>query len=160
MTAASNYLELKVLDHILRFGNGSVTVGSGAGYQPPATIHVGLFSGGTAAGTALESGTNSTSGSTNWGFYEINNGAYARQSITFAAAANGSCASNSTVTFPQADADYDSAGSQGNTITHIALLDASSSGNVLFYGALGTTKQVTNGDTFQINAGSLTISLA
>jgi hypothetical protein len=64
------------------------------------------------------------------------------------------------VTFPQADADYDSAGSQGNTITHIALLDASSSGNVLFYGALGTTKQVTNGDTFQINAGSLTISLA
>jgi len=160
MTAASNYLELKVLDHILRFGNGSVTVGSGAGYAPPATIHVALFSGGSSAGTALESGTNSTSGTGNWGFYEINNGSYTRKTITFAAASGGSCASNSTVTFPQATADYQTAGSQGNTVTHIALLDASTSGNVLFYGALGTNKQVTNGDTFQINSGSLTISLA
>ncbi len=161
MTAASNYLELKVLDHILRFGNGSLTVGSGAGYTPPATVYVALFAGGSSAGTALESGTSSTSGTGNWGYYEINNGNYARQSITFAAATgDGTIASNSTATFPQANANYNTAGTQGNTITHIALMDASTGGNVLFYGALSTTKVVTDGDTFQINSGSLTITLA
>ena len=153
MSAASNFLEDKLLDHTLR--------SPGAAYSAPSTVFVALFAdSGSGVAAALESNTTGTDATSKWGFYEINNGSYARQSITFAAAANGSCASNSTVTFPQADADYDSAGSQGNTITHIALLDASSSGNVLFYGALGTTKQVTNGDTFQINAGSLTISLA
>ena len=95
MSAASNYLELKVLDHILKFGNGSLTVGSGSGYAPPATVYVALFSNsGGGAATALESGTNSTSGTGNWGYYEINNGSYARQSVTFAAASSGASASN------------------------------------------------------------------
>lgn len=153
MTAASNYLENEVLDHIL---------GEGArNFTSPATLFVALFSnsGGSAA-TALESGTNDTTSSANWGYYEINNGSYARQAIDFAAASSGSASSSSTVTFPQATADYDTAGSQGNIITHIAVVDGSTGGNVLFYGALGTTKTVTNGDTFQINSGSLTISLA
>ena len=152
MTAASNYLENELLDHVL----GE----TGRDYTSP-TLYVALFSNtGGGAATALESGTNSTSGTGNWGYYEINNGSYASQGINFAAASGGSAASNSTATFPQATANYDSAGSQGNIVTHIALTDASTSGNVLFYGALSTTKTVTSGDTFQINSGSLTISLA
>ncbi len=152
MTAASNYLENKVLDHVL----GE----TGRDYTSP-TLYVALFSNsGGGAAAALESGTNSTSGTGNWGYYEINNGNYARQGINFATASSGSAASNSTVTFPQANANYQTAGTQGNIVTHIALVDASSSGNVLFYGALTTPKTVTSGDTFQINSGSLTISLA
>lgn len=150
MTAASNYLENEILDHIL--GDNART------FTSPSALYVGLFSG--SAATALESGTNSTSGTGNWGYYEINNGNYARQTIDFAAASSGSAASSTTATFPQANANYDSAGGTGNTITHIAILDDLTGGNVLFYGALGTTKTVTNGDTFQINSGSLTISLA
>ena len=155
MTAASNYLEIKVLDHIL-----SETVRS---YTPSSALHIALFSsssGAAAATAALESGTSSTGETANWGYYEISNGSYARQPVTFDGAASGSCTTSGTVTFPQATADYNSAGSQGNIITHIAVMDAATGNNVLFYGLLSTPKTVTNGDTFQINAGSLTISLA
>lgn len=161
MSAASNYLELKILDHILNFENGSVTVGTGSGYQPPATVYVALFSNsGGGVATALESGTSGTASSSDWGYYEINNGSYTRQSVTFAAASSGSCASDSSVTFPVATANYDSAGSQGQTVTHIAIMDLSSAGNVLFYGALTTPKTVSSGDQFTISSGNLTVSLA
>jgi hypothetical protein len=121
---------------------------------------VGLFSNsGGGAATALESGTNSTSGTGNFGFYEINNGSYARQAVNFNAASSGSATNNGAVTFPQATADYDSAGSQGNTVTHIGIMDASTAGNVIFFGALSTSKTVTSGDVFQINDAAITISL-
>ena len=137
--AASNYLESKLLDHVLNHGS--------APYTGVSTVYVGLFASGgnnSALNTALESGTNSTSGTGNWGYYEINNGSYARQSVTFAAASSGASASNSTVTFPVATANYNTAGTQGQTVTHIAIVDAATSGNVLFYGALTTSKTVSS----------------
>ena len=153
--AASNYLESKLLDHVLNHGS--------APYTGVSTVYVGLFASGgnnTALNTALESGTNSTSGTGNWGYYEINNGSYARQSVTFAAASGGSISSNATVTFPGATANYNSAGSQGQTVTHLAIMDASTGGNVYFYGALTTSKTVSSGDQFTISSGNLTVSLA
>ncbi len=153
MTAASNYLELKILDDVLRNGT--------APFDPVDTVYVALFSNsGGGAATALESGTNSTSGTGNWGYYEINNGSYARQSVTFAAASGGSISSNATVTFPVATANYQTAGSQGQTVTHLAIMDASTGGNVYFYGALTTSKTVSSGDQFTISSGNLTVSLA
>jgi hypothetical protein len=148
---ASNYLETKLLDHVLGEGSRDYT---------PTTLFVALFSNsGGGAATALESGTNSTSGTGNFGFYEINNGSYARQAVNFNAASSGSATNNGAVTFPQATADYDSAGSQGNTVTHIGIMDASTAGNVIFFGALSTSKTVTSGDVFQINDAAITISL-
>ena len=87
MSAASNYLENEVLDHVL---------GEGARNFTPPTLYVALFSG-TASdvSAALEAGTMANS-SGNWGNYEINTGAYARQSINFATASGGSAASNIT----------------------------------------------------------------
>jgi len=162
MSAASNYLELKVLDHVLRYGNGSLNAGTGAGYSPPATVYVALFAGtaGTVL-TALESGTNAAT-STNWGYHEINNASYARQSITFAAASAGSSASNATVSFPVASADYNNAATSGATVTCMALVDNSNAGqgNVLFYGQLTNAKTVNSGDQFTISSGNLTVSLA
>jgi hypothetical protein len=160
MSAASNFLELEILDHVLRYGNGSLNAGTGAGYQPPSTVYVALFSG-TAATvlTALESGTSAAT-STNWGYHEINNASYARQSITFAAASAGSSASNATVSFPVASADYNNTAASGATVTCMALMDNSTGGNVLFYGQLTNSKTVNSGDQFTISSGNLTVSLA
>jgi len=45
------------------------------------------------------------------------------------------------------------------TITHAFIADASSSGNILFVGALDASKQIATGDIFRINATNLTIEL-
>jgi hypothetical protein len=137
MSAASNYLENKVLDHVL----------TATSYTAPTTRYLALFTNTSGSAAAnLEAGTltDEVSGSGT---------AYTRKAITFAAASGGSSASNATVTFDTATANW-------GTITHVAVMDASSSGNVLFYGAVTTSKTIETGDTFQVSSGNLTISLA
>ena len=162
MSAASDYLEDKLLDHTLRY--------SSAAYTAPSTVYVALFSdsGSVLSGgsSPLESNTKGTDASTKFGYYEINNGNYARQSVTFDAAGTtttGTIETNATVSFPVATANYDTAGSTGNVVTHLALmdsLDSSGTNNVLFFGALTTSKTVSSGDQFTISSGNLSISLA
>ena len=153
MSAASNYLENEVLDHVLGKGTRDFT--------SPSNLFLALFSG-TASDVlvALESGTNSTSGASNWGHYEINTGSYARTAVTFNAASGGSATTASDVTFPAATANYDNTATSGSTVTCIAVVDGSSAGNVLFYGQLDNSKEILNGDTFQVSDTNLTISLA
>ena len=141
MSAASNYLENKLLDHTLRYGT--------APYTGASTLYLALFNNTSGnAATNLEAGTLtdevSTSGT-----------AYARKTVTFAAASSGSSASSATVTFDTATASWGS-------ITHIAVMDGGTagSGNVLFYGAVTTAKTIDTGDTFQVSSGNLTIALA
>jgi hypothetical protein len=135
MSAASDYLELKVLDHVLRY--------STAPYTAPSTLYLGLFTASTGLETNSPSAEVSTGGGTN----------YARQTVAFAAASAGSSSTNATVTFPAAGANW-------GTISHVAVMDASTSGNVLFYGAVTTSKTIETGDTFQVSSGNLTVSLA
>jgi hypothetical protein len=132
MSAASNYLENKVLDHVLK----------NTAYTQPTTLYVGLFTG--SAGANLEAGTVTD---------EVSGGAYTRKAITFDAASGGSAASAATVTFDAATANW-------GTITFVAVMDAATAGNVLFYGAVTSAKTIETGDTFQISSGNLTISLA
>ena len=137
MSAASNYLENKVLDHVL----------TATGYTAPAARYLALFTNTSGSAAAnLEAGTLtdeiSTSGT-----------AYAREEVTFAAASGGSSATNATVTFDTATANW-------GTITHVAVMDAETSGNVLFYGAVTTSKTIETGDTFQVSSGNLTVALA
>lgn len=135
MSAASNYLENKVLDHVL----------TATAYTAPTTRYVGLFTNTSGSAAAnLEAGTLTD---------EVSGGSYARQTVTFAAAVNGTSATNATVTFPTATAAW-------GTITHVAVLDAATGGNVLFWGAVTTAKQIDAADTFQISSGNLTVSLA
>ena len=151
---ASNYLENKLLDHVLRHAT--------APYTGVTTVYCALFSG-TAATvlTALESGASTTSGAGNWGFYEITGNAYARQAITFGnAAASGSISNTATVTFPVATGDYNNTATSGSTVTCLAIMDASTTGNVLFFGQLSVSKQVSSGDQFTISSGNLTVQLA
>jgi hypothetical protein len=79
--------------------------------------------------------------------------AYTRKTVTFASASSGSSATNATVTFDAATASW-------GTITHVAVMDAATSGNVLFWGAVTTSKTIDSGDTFQVTSGNLTVSLA
>ncbi len=158
MSAASNYLENEVLDHVL---------GEGARDFTPPSLYVALFSGPASdVAQALERGTMAESAG-NWGNYEISTGDYARRSINFATADDGSAASNITVTFPQATANYNNPATGGSTVNYVAIVDHIGDGssgypntNVLFYGALTNPKEILNGDTLSIASGSLTVSLA
>ena len=135
MSAASNYLENKVLDHVLKV----------AAYTQPANLFLGLFvntSGSTAAN--LESGVLTD---------EVSGGAYARKAVAFGAAASGTSANNATVTFDAATASW-------GTVTHVAVLDAVTGGNVLFWGAVTVAKTIDANDTFQVTSGNLTITLS
>ena len=130
MAAASDYLENKLLDHSL----------ATAAYTAPSAVYVGLHTG---SPLDDESGANeiSTSGT-----------GYVRKGATFAVATAGSASTNATVTF-------DAAQSNWGTITHIAVYDAAIAGNLLYHGAVTTSKTIETGDTFQISTGNLTISL-
>ena len=45
-------------------------------------------------------------------------------------------------------------------MSHIGIWDASTSGNLLFYGAVTASKAVASGDTISLAAGALVITLA
>lgn len=130
MAALSDYLENKIIDWLLR----------GQAFTPPATVYVAL----------LTASANDAGGAT-----EVSGGSYARVAVassmanwagTQAAAStsassgtSGTTSNNSAITFPAPSANWGS-------IVGMAVYDASTSGNLLFYSALTTPKTVNNGD--------------
>ena len=107
MAEFSNYLENKVLDHVLRYTS----------YTSPTTVYVGLF---------LSDPTDAGSGT------ECTGSAYARQSLSVTTASGGIVTSSADVTFPQCTASWGSVGfigildalSSGNLLMHTALTTA------------------------------------
>lgn len=130
MAGFSDYLEDKVLEHV--FG--------GNAYSAPSTLYVALY---TVAPTDTGGGT------------EVSGGGYARQTATFnVSGTNPTTASNTAaIEYPTATADY-------GTVVAVGILDASSSGNLLAYANLTTSKVVSSGDVFRFNTGDLDITLA
>lgn len=132
MAAASDYVEDKTLDFWLKANSTSTTA--------PATVYVALF---TSDPADDASGTEvSTSGT-----------AYVRKAVTFGTVSGGSVSNSANVTFDAATASF-------GTVSHIGIFDASSSGNLLFHGALDASKSIDTGDTFQITTGNLTVTMA
>ena len=138
--AASNYLELKLLQHIF----------TTSGYTSPnASLYLALA---TAVSDA-EAGS----------FTEANFGSYARVQIYgdgstspywTVANAGGTVTAKNT-----GDISFPASSSGTNTITHVVLLDhASNSSNVLFVGDV-TDRTLLTGDVFIINITNLTIEL-
>lgn len=84
---------------------------------------------------------------------EVSGNGYARKTVAFSVT-NDTASNSATVTFDAAS------GGNWGTITHIGVWDALSSGNLLFHGAVTTSKTIEDGDTFQISAGNLDITLA
>ena len=84
---------------------------------------------------------------------EVSGGSYARQTIDFnAAAGTGGAVTNSTA--------EDFTNMPACTVTHIGIWDASTSGNLLYHGAVSSSKTVASGDTISLAAGQLTVTLA
>ena len=107
-------------------------------YTSPATVYLGLYT--------------SDPGEGNTGT-EVSGTSYARQSITFGAPSDGVSTNSAAIEFPQA-------GGSWGTVTHVGILDASTSGNLLYYTALDASKSISTGDVFRIAIGSLSVTLA
>jgi hypothetical protein len=77
--------------------------------------------------------------------------AYARQTVAFTTSGN-TTSNTSAVEYPTATANF-------GTVTHVGVYDAASSGNLLCYAALTSSKTIETGDVFRVPAGDLDISL-
>ena len=133
----SDYLEDKILEHV--FG--------GNAYTAPATLYVGLQ---TSASSDSAAGT------------EVSGGGYARQSASFTVSGTNptEAATTAAIEFPVATADW-------GTVTHAAVYDAATGGNMLAYAQLtdpadfvtALPKFIESGDVFRISSGNLKIRL-
>lgn len=135
MGALTNYLEDAIVGHLFR----------GAAFTAPTTLYIALFT-----ATPGEAG----------GGTEVTGGSYARVSVANAsaqwaatAAGNGTTSNVNAITFPAPTANWGS-------VTHWAIMDAASVGNMLAYAALTTAKTINNGDAApSFAAGALTFQI-
>lgn len=130
MTAKSDYLENKVLDHVL----------GGVDYARPATVYMALF---TAAPSDTGGGT------------EVSSGGYARAAITnnatnWPAASGGQKKNGAAVAFPTPSADW-------GTVVAAALFDSAAGGNLLYYGVLAVARVVRSGDAVSFPINTITV---
>lgn len=105
----------------------------------PTAWHVGLF---TTAPSDAGGGT------------EVTGGSYARQSVGASGlTVSGNLATNGAVIeFPAATANW-------GTITHAAIFDAPTGGNLIAHGALAASRVINSGDIFRFPAGDIDFTL-
>lgn len=138
MGSKSDYLELEVLDHVL----------GGADFPRPATVYLALYS---AAPSDTGGGTELTSGTAP---------GYARIAITNnvtnfpAAATNGTTGKGEKALAVAHSSPANSGGSDWPTVVAWALLDASTGGNLLFWGEVAPLA-VTPAATFTVPANTV-----
>lgn len=126
MAALSDFLENKLVEHVLR----------NVAYTSPTTVYLALT---TTATSDAALGT------------EVTGGSYVRKAITFGAASNGVCLNSVAVSFTSMPAC---------TVTHAAIMDASTAGNMLFHGPLTASKTVGAGDTLTFAISDLSASMS
>ena len=131
MAAIGTYLQNALLNATLR----------NTSYTSPTTVYVGL-------NTANPTSSTSTALSN-----EVSGNAYARESATFGAPSSSST-TTADIVFPQASP------SGWGTVGWVTIWDASTSGNLLYYGALSISVTVNATDQVKILAGNLTVQLA
>lgn len=141
MAAFSDYLEAAILNATLR----GVTFPT-----PPASVYLALF-------TSSPTDNNTTTGE----LTTLNSPGYARVQVTpagWSAPAAGSGASTSSnsnaLEFPEATNNW------AGPITHFGIYDAASGGNLLYHGALASSRTIGTGDVLRFSAGALAVSVA
>lgn len=107
-------------------------------YSSPTTVYLALFTSETGDDG---SGT------------EVSGTGYVRKAITMGSATDGVGANSAAV-------DFGTAGASWGTITHCAIYDAESGGNMLMHDALTAPKTVGSGDAFEIPIGDLDITFS
>ncbi|MFM7008834.1 MAG: hypothetical protein ACKO0Z_05810 [Betaproteobacteria bacterium] len=128
----TNYLENLLITHVFRTST----------FTKPTALSVALFT----AVTDAEAGT----------VTEVTGGSYARVAVnpldanwSAASGNNGTTSNVSTITFPQATADW-------GTVTHFGIHDGT---NWMFIAALTNSRNITNGTTPSFAAGTLTVQI-
>jgi hypothetical protein len=107
-------------------------------YTPVATVYVGLY---TSDPTDANTGT------------EVDGASYARVAATFGAPSDGASSNTAAIEFAQATTEW-------GTVGWIGILDASTSGNLLYHSPLDAAKLIEIGDVFKIGIGNLTVTFA
>jgi hypothetical protein len=130
MAAKSIYLDDKVLAAVL----------TDVSYTSPTTVYVALY---TTAPTPSTSGT------------EVSDANYSRQAATFSTPSGGSTSNTGVLSFFGSGA----ATAVGSVVA-VAILDASTSGNILYFGNLTTAKTIGIGDTMSFAASALSVTEA
>ena len=146
MSAMSDYLENKLVDHIFR----------GVTFTAPAALHVALFTaapsdsgGGTEVSGCSYARAALAPSTTNW----ASTGG-ATTTTNPSAGTGGATSNNGAITFPSPTANW-------GVATHFGIFDASTSGNLLVWGALTASKTINNGDaapSFAISALAVTLA--
>jgi hypothetical protein len=139
MAAFTDYLENKLIDHVLR----------GVPYSAPANVYAALVTStqdDASAGTEVSSGSYARvavpSSVSSW------SGTQGQGTTTASTGSSGSTSNNIAFTFPTPTADW-------GTIVGVAFYDAPIGGNRLMYSALTSQKTILNGDpapSFPVNA--------
>ncbi len=155
MAAASNKLENCYIDWFFRGQAIGITGASAAAGTGPTSLYIALL---TAAPSDTGGGT------------EVSGGAYARVtyasslanwagtqsagSATASTGTGGQTSNNNPITFPTPS------GANWGVVSHFGIYDATSGGNLLYWGALTTSKTINNGDSAPLfAAGALTITV-
>ena len=126
MGSFADFWENEILDHL--FGKGA--------YTPP-TIYVGL-----STADPLDDAS---------GLAEPSGGGYARVATSgpdWTVASGGANSNANAITFPTATGSW-------GTVTHFALFDAATGGNMLSYGSLSVPKAISSGDDAEFYVGDL-----
>lgn len=130
MAALSDYAEKLILDYLMTSGSAT----------RPTAWYVALY---TSAPSDAGGGT------------ELSGSGYARETVAFAAATSGAgTTSNSGAVVFTAD------GGDWGSVTHMGIHDASSSGNLLWHGALAAAKTVLDGDSLEFAVGNIDLTVA
>lgn len=154
MAAMSDFLENKLIDFLFRAQALGITGATAAAGTGPATLYYALL---TAAPSDTGGGTEVTGGS--YARVAVTSslanmaGTQAAASTTASSGTTGTTSNNAAITFPAPSANW-------GVVTHFGVYDASTSGNLLFYGALTASKTINNGDAapaFAISAFTLQI---
>lgn len=155
MAAWTDFAENKLVDFLFR--NQALGIPAGNANTAGITnLYVGLL---TAAPSDTGGGTEVSTTSTGYARVAVANslanwaGTQSAGSTTASTGTSGTTSNNNAVTFGAPSANW------GN-VTHFAIFDASTGGNMLVYGALTTAKTVNNGDAApSFAAGALTFTI-
>lgn len=150
----TDFTENKLIDWFFRAQAIGITGASAAAGTGPTSLFIGLY---TANPTDAAGGTEVTGGSyarvtvtsslANWA------GTQAAASTTASTGTSGTTSNNAAITFPAPTANW-------GTITGVGIFDATTAGNLLFFGALTTSKTVNNGDAApSFAAAALTVQI-
>lgn len=131
MGSKANYLEDKILDHVL----------GGGDYTRPGTVYIALF---TASPSDSGGGT------------ECSGGSYARASVTnngtnWPASSGGAKSNGTAINFTTATGSW-------GTVVAFGIFDASTSGNLLYWGDVTPNKAIGSGDTASFAIGDIDIT--